>query len=412
NGTLSIVLRRTTDAGRYVCTAVNAIGIIHKSTNYIVWYENRPFKTKIGNNLTTMKGRKLTLICHATGRPRPTITWFRGGEEMRTKVTNNGSLILEKVSSSDIGRYTCTARNAFGKDNANSTTIPPGDGSPVKVSVGDNITVITDTPLLIDCEVSGIPFPSVVWVKDGRVLMGEGYVIFDNGTLVLRRARPADSGRYTCTANNSRGKDHISSQPTIERPVAPRDIPLGDGSPTIARIADNATVLTGSRLTIDCVATGVPKPSIIWRKDGRELIGAGSYMAPGNGSLLIQQVAASHHGVFTCTATNPVGEDSVSSNIRVRTTDKVEKSDMKPVDVRIGGQVTSLSGVDITLNCSARGLPPPDIEWMNGGKMITVQGPRLVLRNVMSSDSGNYTCIASNVVGRASASTMVNVTGR
>ncbi|XP_048583436.1 hemicentin-2 isoform X2 [Nematostella vectensis] len=576
NGSLILEKVSSSDIGRYTCTARNAFGKDNANSTVNVMDpvspeivrsdeprtippgDGSPLTATVGDNITALTNTQVTLRCQATGTPMPSVIWSKDGQVLvsgpRHVINKNGSIVIQKASPVDRGRYTCTARNSHGEDRVLSTlntmdptpprikqtnqtkTIPPGDGSPVKVSVGDNITVITDTPLLIDCEVSGIPFPSVVWVKDGRVLMGEGYVIFDNGTLVLRRARPADSGRYTCTANNSRGKDHISSQvkviepskPTIERPVAPRDIPLGDGSPTIARIADNATVLTGSRLTIDCVATGVPKPSIIWRKDGRELIGAGSYMAPGNGSLLIQQVAASHHGVFTCTATNPVGEDSVSSNIRVvdpvlprisrptigstkstdnmnpvsisvgsdvtaiegvtvsiecnatgvprpevfwskdglrlypgeypvlenktliitnakvddsgyytctaqssigkdsqssvveilpaevpiiqRTTDKVEKSDMKPVDVRIGGQVTSLSGVDITLNCSARGLPPPDIEWMNGGKMITVQGPRLVLRNVMSSDSGNYTCIASNVVGRASASTMVNVT--
>jgi hemicentin len=84
---------------------------------------------------------------------------------------------------------------------------------------------------------------------------------------------------------------------------------------------------------------------------------------------------------------------------------------MKPVDVNVGRHVTSLSRVNITLNCSSRGVPPPRIEWMNGGKILDVVGPMLSLKNVSRTDSGKYTCVASNVAGKANASTVINVTG-
>ena len=104
---------------------------------------------------------------------------------------------------------------------------------------------------------------------------------------------------------------------------------------------------------------------------------------------------------------------STESEIPViqRTSGKLEMDDMKPVDVNIGRHVTSLSRVNITLNCSARGVPPPDIEWINGGKMLDVKGPMLTLKNVSSADSGRYTCVASNVAGKTNASTLINITG-
>lgn len=94
-----------------------------------------------------------------------------------------------------------------------------------------------------------------------------------------------------------------------------------------------------------------------------------------------------------------------------RTKGDFESSDMKPVVVDVGRHVTSLSRVNINVKCTARGLPPPRIEWMNGGKMLDVKGPMLSLKNVSVADSGIYTCIASNVAGRANASTFVNITG-
>lgn len=89
----------------------------------------------------------------------------------------------------------------------------------------------------------------------------------------------------------------------------------------------------------------------------------------------------------------------------------IDKEDFNEIKVNVGNRVSTLSRVNITVNCSARGVPPPTIEWMNGGKTLNVKGPMLKLENVDQSVTGKYTCIASNVAGNATASTMIHIKG-
>ena len=63
-------------------------------------------------------------------------------------------------------------------------------------------------------------------------------------------------------------------------------------------------------------------------------------------------------------------------------------------------------GSSITYTCSARGAPPPTIIWLhNGLPMVTATNSEsrettssLVLSDMVTSDSGVYTCRAANAV--------------
>ena len=92
------------------------------------------------------------------------------------------------------------------------TTIEAQDRSPITMTIGDNVTALTDTNITIQCRASGIPTPAVTWTKDGQKLSGDGsYTVRDGGSLVINRADEQDAARYTCTANSIAGKDSASS---------------------------------------------------------------------------------------------------------------------------------------------------------------------------------------------------------
>ena len=94
--------------------------------------------------------------------------------------------------------------------------IPVGDGSPVTVSVGDNVTAASNTTITIRCPVSGVPTPAVTWQKDGvQVIGGKNIIIADDQSLVLTGATIEDSAKYTCSVQTSFGKDDASSIVTI-----------------------------------------------------------------------------------------------------------------------------------------------------------------------------------------------------
>ena len=111
--------------------------------------------------------------------------------------------------------------------------IPIGDGSPVTMNVGDNVTAASNTTITIKCPVSGVPTPFAIWQKDG-VEIGEGdtLTILDDNTLVIKDADLEDDAKYTCTIQNTFGKDEVSS---IVRVIGKWSFVVGLSIPTDSR---------------------------------------------------------------------------------------------------------------------------------------------------------------------------------
>lgn len=90
--------------------------------------------------------------------------------------------------------------------------IPVGDGSPVIMNIGDNVTAASNTTITIRCPVSGVPNPSVSWKMDDiQITEGDRFSITDDSTLIIKRPGVEDSAKYTCSVENKFGKDYISS---------------------------------------------------------------------------------------------------------------------------------------------------------------------------------------------------------
>ena len=90
--------------------------------------------------------------------------------------------------------------------------IPVGDGSPVTINIGDNVTAASNTTITIRCPVSGVPTPAVTWQKDGtRISQGKTIFITADNSLVIENGDVYDSAKYTCSIQSEFGEDDISS---------------------------------------------------------------------------------------------------------------------------------------------------------------------------------------------------------
>ena len=91
-------------------------------------------------------------------------------------------------------------------------TIPVGDGSPVTMNIGDDVTAASNTTITIRCPVSGVPTPVVTWERDGvQVVDGDRVFVKVDNSLVITGAEAQDNAKYTCRVSNVAGTDSVSS---------------------------------------------------------------------------------------------------------------------------------------------------------------------------------------------------------
>lgn len=86
------------------------------------------------------------------------------------------------------------------------------DQKPITLTIGDNVTALTNTSVTIQCPTSGVPTPTVTWTKDGQeVTSSDRYEVQEDDSLLINEADQEDNARYMCTADNVAGKDSASS---------------------------------------------------------------------------------------------------------------------------------------------------------------------------------------------------------
>ena len=151
----------------------------------------------------------MSLLCQATGQPKPTITWGKVlGQVLKSKTTVvDGKLTILSVTKADGGEYACSAKNVAGQDSAVA-----------KVTVIDRLKFTLTPPLkvaatkysnlMLHCAARGTK--AIGWKRAGKNLP-EDHVIYPNGTLLLRNIAPKDGGSYTCVAKRFQRSIEVTS---------------------------------------------------------------------------------------------------------------------------------------------------------------------------------------------------------
>ena len=78
------------------------------------------------------------------------------------------------------------------------------------------MTALTNTRIVIRCDASGVPTPSITWTKDGQTIFSDQqYKVMDNGSLLIIKKVKESAYRYMCTAISASGQDSASSMVEI-----------------------------------------------------------------------------------------------------------------------------------------------------------------------------------------------------
>lgn len=78
----------------------------------------------IGDNVTAASNTTITIRCPTSGVPTPAVTWLKDGVQItegdRFSITVDNSLVIKGSEAKESANYSCSVKNAFGKDDSSS----------------------------------------------------------------------------------------------------------------------------------------------------------------------------------------------------------------------------------------------------------------------------------------------------
>ncbi|XP_028823701.1 hemicentin-1 isoform X1 [Denticeps clupeoides] len=388
---------KPTDGGHYVCLATSIAG--EKEVKYDVTVLVPPAieGARESSEAAVVINSLLELECHARGTPTPVITWLKDGQPVRVGegVRLGGSgrrLVVSRVQVSDTALFRCVGTNEAGEDTRDFNVVvhvPPS----ISASGPSERSVVLQHPIMLQCVSSGIPVPSITWLKDGRpVDTTQELLRLDSAgrSLQIVQARLEDAGKYTCVATNPAGETQHHIHLSVHEPP----------SILFDEASANQTILVGFQVQLICKATGNPLPAVSWYKDGRALTSSAGVSIQNRGRVLeVARAQVSDAGVYRCVAVNAAGSAELAHTLQVL----VPPSISSP-----GGEVSAVVSEPVKLECEAAGLPVPSLTWLKDGRPVSsvtdgmqvLSGGRvLAFISVLVSDAGHYTCVAINAGG-------------
>ncbi|KAM6117600.1 hemicentin-2 [Phoenicopterus ruber ruber] len=413
-GTQRAVLRlqavREEDAGQYMCEALGEAGVAFDSV--VLDVGSAPHFPEPLGDVAVEVGESVSLLCRVEGSPPPRVAWSRqdgkpmaGWHGLRgvSSRLEAAELLIDNVSLDEEAVYICEAQNEFGKIQAEVKLAVTGHAPEIALA-SPVVRALPGQPVSLPCVIlAGRPFPARRWLKDGQPVAPSGrYSVRADGSLHVDRASQGDAGRYTCEVTNALGSHGQDVSLVIH---VPPSIELG---PVLV------TATEGAAIALRCNATGVPPPTVTWAK-GTEPISLNSrYHLGPDGTLLIPSPSLGDAGTYFCTATNVAGFSSREMQLSVSTKPRISVNRSQVSD-----PVTILAvlGQETTLPCEVQGYPPPLVVWTQESQPLPLAAARysvlpsgsLRLAAPQVTDTGLYTCTATNAAGNASLSYSLRV---
>ncbi|XP_043765847.1 obscurin-like protein 1 isoform X3 [Cervus elaphus] len=316
-----------------------------------------------------VSGAEAELKCVVLGEPPPIVVWEKGGQQLaasdRLSFPVDGAehcLLLSGALPTDAGVYVCRARNSAGEAYAAAAVtvleppapepepqlaerpLPPpgaGEGAPVFLTGPRSQWVLRGAEVVLECQVGGLPAPTLYWEKDGMALdevwdsshfsLEPGRVEGRAGagaSLALRilAARLPDSGVYVCHARNAHGHARAGALLQVQQPPeSPPEDPDEAPTPVVEPLKcapKTFWVNEGKHAKFRCYVMGKPEPEIEWHWEGRPLLPDRRRLMyrdrDGGFVLKVLYCQAKDRGLYVCAARNSAGQTLSAVQLHVK----------------------------------------------------------------------------------------------
>ncbi|XP_053112552.1 neuronal cell adhesion molecule isoform X12 [Hemicordylus capensis] len=417
SGTLIINITNDENGGKaeeyegvYQCTARNELGAAI-SNNIVIRSSRSPLWTK--DKLVPIKaieGEFIILPCRPpVGLPPPIIFWMDNSfqklpQNIRVSQSLNGDLYFSNVKPEDTREdYICYARFNHTQTIQQKQPIslkvepaskyserPPGLLTP-SGNTSSKIELRGNT-LMLECIAKGLPTPLIRWIKEGAELpVNRTFFENFNKTLKIIDISEADSGNYKCIARNPLGSAHHVITVTVK------------AAPYWIREPTNLVLSPGEDGSLICIANGNPKPSISWLANGVPIA-----IAPEDPSrkvdgdtIIFTDVQERSSAIYQCNASNEYGYLLANAFVNVL-------AEPPRILTPRNKLYQVIAEKPALLDCAFFGSPLPEIEWFKGVKGSILQGEPYIFYNngtleipvAQKDNSGTYTCVARNKLGK------------
>ncbi|XP_069039964.1 basement membrane-specific heparan sulfate proteoglycan core protein isoform X5 [Lepisosteus oculatus] len=421
-GTLLIPSIKASDAGTYLCVGTNSIGSSEAPIEVSVLRVDRVVAPVIQpSKATVQEGRTLELSCVVTGSPPPSITWLRSSGPLSANHQVVGSkLRILHASPADSGDYICQVNSGHPQGVTQQSVISVTvTSSPASTSSSTSSSSRLQTPIIsiephsaavrpgestsFRCRVySGAQPIRIEWKMTNSQPLQDNVKIGPDGSVItIAKARPANQGTYRCVASNLFGITQSVVSLIVKVPPQVTVTPKGP-----------VRVKVGEPINLECQATGEPRPAVTWHRSdtARRIVLSSPVPMDSNAVMQILAARPEDSGTYGCMAKNSEGSSEVKVDVVVEGGPLVTSAPIASAEAPL---VIVVEGDTTTLHCTATGHPPPTITWSKLRAPLPWQhkvvNNSLILPNVGRQDSGQYICNATNTMGTAEITIIVDV---
>ncbi|CAF1147431.1 unnamed protein product [Rotaria sordida] len=388
------------DEGLYICNVTSTSGYDIGEINVNILASPPFIQTIPSKSLFALIRSTISIDCLVQSTKDYKLNWKQElsssiliePSESRTRIFENGTLILINIQKSDDDSvFVCIANNEGGETQERITIYV--QEIPYVYVYPQTIMYSNEWNITLTCVgTAGIPRPLLIWRQQNHTNPMElsSKIQVNNGILTIVMATKDDEGFYECIGTNIAGEDIKTAQLIYVEP------------PIVSTENSHILVSPGHDIDLKCNVIGEAYPDIRWFRGNEPVT---RHRISPNGQLHIRLASEEEDsGNYTCFVQNTVGSSSTSIRLDVGTKPTINIP-VKEIQVEIDEQVQ--------LICEVHGSPKPHIVWYHNNTERPYQSDNrsiLIIKNVQQYHAGIYTCFISNLFGNISANISLIVT--